>query len=451
MIRILYILIISILLTGCTKEVALPVIVDFETDVFNEDYSIPVQIVIINNTEGGDDYEWRFEGGIPSSSVNRNPGVILYEIKGVYNIELTATNRDGSRDTKTIEIQIDDPVIIDFNITNLIDNFSPATYTFQNNASGANSFLWTFEGGTPTTSTNETPGEIVFTEPGEHNITLEISNGRETYNLQKTIIVEPFLISDFDYEIAFQDDDLQIPVLTKFKNTSISATSYQWTFEGANITSSTEENPEVSFIEVGTHKITLTATNGKETKTTIQSIEVFNNTNLRTIENIKLGINTANNEGIGSFYNITDRLVYLTSEITTDNDNLIDLVFFGFNQNFTENFFTSPDNLSETSFENLQNAKTTLFINSQELDNRTDFTPLTSAQFDAMENDDLLHSKIIEETPSGIQGFDNSVIPRIVLFQTQEGQKGAIKIKEFVTDGQNSYVLLDIKLQKEAR
>ncbi len=448
--KLLYISTIFLLLCGCAKEEAVPVVVDFEFEVFNDDFSIPVQVVFFNRTVGGEEYEWKFEGGVPSRSVNRNPGVVQYEAKGTYTIELFSTNQDGESGSKTIEIQIDAPVLIDFEVTNLIDNFSPAIYQITNNSSGANTFNWTFEGGLPATSSEENPGEVSFATPGTHTIRLEISNDRETYDLEKTITVEPLLVSDFDFTVAFEDDDFQIPVRAQFENTSISATSYQWSFEGADIVTSSAEAPEVIFNVAGTHTITLTATNGKETKTISKTIEVFPDTNIRVFENIQLGINTAHNTSvIGSFYDIKNRKVYTAEEINSTNQEFVDLVFFGLNQNFDENFFTTPNDLSETSFPELQNAKNTIFINSQELDNRPGFLPFTVLQFDGMVDDTLLQGLSIEETNPGLQPFDDLLVPRIVLFQTQEGTKGAIKIKEYVEDGQNSYMIIDIKVQKE--
>ena len=68
-----------------------------------------------------------------------------------------------------------------------------------------------------------------------------------------------------------------------------------------------------------------------------------------------------------------------------------------------------------------------------------------------MSNDTLLNSLTIEETVGGSQDFDNSEVPRIVLFQTEAGIKGAIRINEFVEDGDNSFINTTIKFQKEAR
>ena len=45
--------------------------------------------------------------------------------------------------------------------------------------------------------------------------------------------------------------------------------------------------------------------------------------------------------------------------------------------------------------------------------------------------------------------FNNSVLPRIIPFKTQDNRKGLIKIKEFVADGLNSYIIIDIKVQKQ--
>ena len=446
--KIISILALLLLLIGCAKEEAVPVIVDFEFEVFNDDFSIPVQVVLFNRTEGGEDYEWTFEGGVPSRSVNRNPGVIQYTTKGMYTITLSSTNQDGERDSKTIEIQIDDPVILDFEVTNLVDNFSPARYAIQNNSMGADNFSWTFEGGTPATSSDQNPGEIVFDQPGDHLITLQISNGRETYDEQKTITVAPLLVADFDFEVAFDDDDFQVPARIQFQNKSISATSYQWDFEGASTLTSFENAPEVVFTREGTHTIHLMASNGKQTKTIHKEIEFFKNTNLREINDIKLGTNTAHtSNAVGAFYSIADRRAYTAEELTPEVEPRIDLVFFGLSSTFTRNRFVSPHKTVETTFDALQNPKNTIFINSQELCGCA--ASLTVSQFDGMQDDTLLKSLTIEETPGGLQDFDHTTQPRVVLFQTQEGKKGAIKIKDFVADGQNSYILVDIKIQKQ--
>src|SRR5690606_1965903 len=317
-----------------------------------------------------------------------------------------------------------------------------------NTTSGATNYRWGFEGGLPATSTEQHPPNIVFDEPGEYKIWLEVSNGFETYDLEKTIIVEENLDADFDWEVSFDDDDFQIPVELNMQSTHISTTTFQWIFENGTPSTSTEENPKVVFNEVGIHVITLIASNGKDSKTISKNVETYPNPNLKTFENIKLGINTShNNNEIGSFFSTYNREPYKKNEVNSENGPLIDIVFFGFNNSFSQNKFVSPNDLSSTTFESIPGATHTKFINSLESCSCSAF--LSVGDFDAMINDSELKDLVIEETVEGLQPFENSVVPRIILFENNRGIKGALKIKEYVQDGQGSYIIVDIKVQKE--
>ena len=448
LIHIYSILLIACLFFTCTKEVVVPVTAEFEIEIVNNDYSAPVQVVIFNKSKEADTYQWTFEGGTPSSSTSRNPGSIIYETEGEYSIKLYASNKDDSEDEKTVSFKIDAPVIIDFNVESIESNFPPVELVITNTTSGATNYRWGFEGGLPATSTEQHPPNIVFDEPGEYKIWLEVSNGFETYDLEKTIIVEENLDADFDWEVSFDDDDFQIPVELNMQSTHISTTTFQWIFENGTPSTSTEENPKVVFNEVGIHEITLIASNGKDSKTISKNVETYPNPNLKTFENIKLGINTShNNNEIGSFFSTYNREPYKKNEVNSENGPLIDIVFFGFNNSFSQNKFVSPNDLSSTTFESIPGATHTKFINS--LESCSCSASLSVADFDNMINDSELKDLVIEETVEGLQPFDNSVVPRIILFENNRGIKGALKIKEYVQDGQDSYIIVDIKVQKE--
>ena len=448
-IHILSIIVVSGLFFTCTKEQALPVNADFEYDVVNNDYSIPVQIVIFNKTEGADSYEWTFEGGKPAASFDRNPGAILYEAKGEYKIRLFATNIDDSESEKVITIKIDDPVIVNFEIEVIESNFPPVEVAINNSTTGASSYKWEFLGGNPSSSTNQNPPNVIFDQPGEHKIRLEVNNGLETYSMEKVVVVEENLNADFGWEVNFDDDDYQAPVSITMENNSISATTFQWTFENGVPSTSTESTPKVVFNEPGDYQITLIASNGKNSQSISKSIQISSNTNIRSFENVKLGINTShNNNVIGSFFSTSTRNTYASNEVNDTNGKDIDLVFFGLNSNFTLNKFVSPDEMSSTTFNDIPGASHTKFINSQE--SCICAASMSVLEFDTMTDDTLLQSLIIEETTGGLQQFNNSLVPRIVLFENTDGKKGAIKIKEYVQDGQNSYIVVDIKVQKIA-
>ncbi|QYS89619.1 hypothetical protein [Flavobacterium davisii] len=65
-----------------------------------------------------------------------------------------------------------------------------------------------------------------------------------------------------------------------------------------------------------------------------------------------------------------------------------------------------------------------------------------------MQNDSPLQPLLITSNLAGAQGFGKQ-LPRIVLFKTKDGRKGAIKIKNMITNGTNSYIVCDIKVQKQ--
>ena len=434
---------------SCVNEVALPVEVNFSIEVVNNDKTAPVKVKIINDTDGADTYNWTFEGGTPASSTNKNPGIITYEQEGEYVIKLEASNRDGNSDTKEEKIVVKPAVNIGFEIEIIKDNYSPVEIKITNTTVGAISYDWFFEGGTPNTSSKQHPENIMFTSPGEHKIRLKVSNGEEEYILEKKIEVLPFLVANFDYSVSFEDDDYQVPVKVSLENKSISTTNYNWTFEGATITSSIEENPEIEFLTPGTYSIQLKASNGKDEKTISKVITVYENTNLRTFENIKLGINTSHkNNQIGAYFSSLTRQVYTQNQLTNEVGSKIDIVFFGLNENFTFNKFISPHQATNVSFSAIPNATTTRLINKQEACNCS--TSLSVNEFDAMTNDAVLQNLVVEETSQGLEEFDNTVIPRVIVFETSDKRKGAIKIKEFVKNGANSHIVVDIKVQKEA-
>lgn len=448
--HIIYFLLLGIALISCTQEEAVPIEIAFDLDLFNNDYSVPVEVIVSNNTTGADTYEWIFEGAFPQESTKRNPGIITYKKKGSYQITLKTSNRDDVESVLTKVIDLNDPIVINFTVNPKENTFSPVTAIIENKTTGATNYEWFFENGTPETSSLKNPKEVIFSQPGLHTIRLTASNEKETEVLEKTITVAPLLVSDFDFEIDFESEDYQVPAKVNMINKSVSATQYFWTFTGANIASSILENPEVVFTQPGVQNIKLKVTNGKVTKEFSQEITLFKNTNLRMITDVKLGINTAHNNGtIGSFYSLSQRKVYHAEELNAENEKEIDLVYFGLNNQFTRNQFLAPDNLASTTFKDLTSAKNTKIINKQE--GCLCGVNISEAQFDALEDDVLLNSLNFTETLEGSLPFEQETAKRIVVFKTQDGRKGLIKINEFVANSTNSYIEVDIKVQKEKK
>lgn len=442
-IKIAQVILACLFLSACAKEQIIPVTADFDIVVVDNDYSVPVKVEIKNKTVGADTYQWIFEGANTPTSSLENPTPIVYLTKGNHKITLKASNKDGAKDEKSIDIQIDAAMKVDFDWEMVGSDVSPVTLQMKNKSEGAITYLWSFEKGLPETSVDEAP-KVVFNASGIHKIILKIDNGRENYSLEKTIEVKPAMTIDFDWTVDFVDNDYQAPVLLHLQNKSTNATFYSWSVEGANPKLSNEESPSILLPSAGTYTILLQTMNDKETKKLEKKITVLPNKNLLSFSKIKLGINTAQ-ETIGCFFSSKLGKVIKRSEVTPELGTLIDFGYFGLNDVFSFNQFLSPDEVETTTFLAIPNAIHTKIINMQEVVG----VQLSSEEFDKIDDGKYfdkitVNENIIEKSP-----FTNKTVPRVVLFQTVDGRKGAIKINDFVSSGKKSYILTDIKIQKE--
>jgi PKD repeat protein len=434
--------------SSCYKESFVLIEGDFSTSFVNNDESVPVIVKIKNAIVGAETFQWEFEGADPATSSLQDPGEILYSSPGTYSIKLTATNSDGER--KVIEKQIDikDAIIGAFSYQIIDNNFSPVEVQINNTTQGQGlTYSWTFQGGSPAAYAGQNPPNVIFTAPGDHTVTLSISNGFETTSLTATVTVAPYLESLFSWDVSLEDQDYQVPVTVNFANQSISATQYQWTIQGGSPSVSTLQNPSSVFSVPGTYTVSLTALNSKTSQTISHTITVLPNTNLQVFEDVKFGINSAHhNNSFGAFFSTANQEAYTANQITNQNSSAVDIAFQGLNSNFTSNKFISPDKVTDYGFLALANAQQTIFINSQNICNCG--LNFTVVQFDAMTDDSPLQPLNIPNSLAGAQEFGN-VFPRIVLFKTQDGRKGAIKVKGKVQNGTSSYLICDIKVQKQ--
>lgn len=142
------------------------------------------------------------------------------------------------------------------------------------------SYLWTFEGGTPATSVEKNP-TITYNTIGNYEVTLTYFTdaGTTTKSIPNYITVEAPVAPTADFSVnnqtVFQGNALE------FQDTSLGdPTSWLWTFENGTPSTSTEQNPTITYNTQGTFKVTLEATNiaGSNTKEVVDYITVTENT-----------------------------------------------------------------------------------------------------------------------------------------------------------------------------
>ena len=85
--RNVFIFMFAILVSSCLKQTAVPIKSAFSIEL-SEDKASPVTIQLKNESYGADEYEWTYEGGIPSSSNQKSPGKVVFTQAGATTLEV---------------------------------------------------------------------------------------------------------------------------------------------------------------------------------------------------------------------------------------------------------------------------------------------------------------------------------------------------------------------------
>lgn len=286
------------LVSSCLKETAVPIESAFTIET-SEDKTSPVTIQLKNESYGADEYEWTFEGGVPGSSNQRDPGNVVFSQAGEHKITLRVWNAVEEKMSQQT-LRVDSAMTIDFDFTVAINDIAPGTVSIINKSKGGSQYEWTFEGGIPSTSNRQHPGTITFTEGGEHKIHLRVFNGSKYEERTKTLTLQPPMQADFSYAPLPVDQDWEAPLTLKTTNLTTGGLSYHWVCAGANVMSPTDETTAIRLEHAGTYKLQMIAGNGKEEKVVEKSIVIKPNSGIIKQNDIKFGINEAKNN-VGCF------------------------------------------------------------------------------------------------------------------------------------------------------
>jgi M6 family metalloprotease-like protein len=129
------------------------------------------------------------------------------------------------------------------------------------------SWLWTFEGATPGTSTEQHPEGITWANPGTYAVSLEVENpwGQNTISKSGFITITEDLVPEVSF---FASDTVCCTGQTISLNdfSTVCPEVWSWsitpnTFDYVNGSNANSQNIEVVFNEPGTYTVELTATN----------------------------------------------------------------------------------------------------------------------------------------------------------------------------------------------
>jgi PKD repeat protein len=235
------------------------------TDVPEAGFSFSANETVVNFTNeslNGDTYAWDFGDG--NTSTEESPEYD-YLFNGTYVVELVASNNCGSSTiSETITIEAAPTGIINANVT---AGCTPLNVTYDGTSSfNADSFFWTFEGGTPASSTMAEP-QVQYDSAGTFDVILVTTNafGADTVFLNNYVSVSSSPEADFSYV----DNELEVT----FSSMATGFDSLSWDFGDGNMSS--ETNPIHTYANEGTYEVVLVAMSQScGNDTSIQMIDV---------------------------------------------------------------------------------------------------------------------------------------------------------------------------------
>jgi len=159
------------------------------------------------STENPTEWEWTFEGGSPGTSSSQNP-IVRFNNEGIYTVTLTSSNLGGSN------TMVKEDYIIVGGTAPEADFSASATNIMQGDKINFSdlstgdpiSWEWEFEGGIPSTSTDQNPQDIEYPEGGAFNVSLSVTNevGSNTKLIDDYILVDWVGIEDFNNKNDFK-------------------------------------------------------------------------------------------------------------------------------------------------------------------------------------------------------------------------------------------------------
>lgn len=209
-------------------------------------------VTFVNNSVGSSFYEWNFGDGNTSTVIAPTH---TYQTPGTYTITLVANPGWACADTTEVEYIVHEPMIFGFPS---VEPECILTNSFDFSASGnysPNAILsWDFGVlANPQTSNLENPSNIVYSDSGNHVISLTVNDNGCVETIYDTVVVFPEVTVDF-----FQPDELGCqPYTVTFQDSSFSWTDMEYFWEFGDGSTSTEASPTHTYLDTGLYTVIL--------------------------------------------------------------------------------------------------------------------------------------------------------------------------------------------------
>ena len=212
------------------------------------------------STSNTTSWSWDFPGGSPSSSTEQNPSV-TYANAGTYTVTLVVSNSTGTSTLTETDFIVVAPLASPSFTTSLDEN----TVTFTNTSTDATSYSWDFGDGN--TSTESDPIHT-YSDDDQYTVILTATNDCGTETTQQIVTTSSAPQAAFTSSGTSGCEPLTVNFTDGSTNNT---TSWSWDFPGGSPSSSTEQNPSVTYANAGTYTVILIASNSTGNSTVTET------------------------------------------------------------------------------------------------------------------------------------------------------------------------------------
>ncbi len=225
-------------------------------------------------------YLWNFDGAAPNTTA-QNPGLVRFDVPGVYRVQLTAKDSLGAVDrspavriitvTSTTSITPPDSQILQpaSSVTIAVGDsvdFSGQAVAAAN--SGPFTYLWNFDGAAPN-ATVAAPGAVTFHNEGIYNVSFRVTDANGISDptpatvqivVQNTLALnEPpngVIVSPVTDMVIYEGDSLNFTAVGYDPDGD--TMSFLWSFDGGAPDKFVKDPGVVQFKKAGVYQVTMT-------------------------------------------------------------------------------------------------------------------------------------------------------------------------------------------------
>ena len=199
---------------------------------------------------------WNWDFGDGNTSNQQNP-FHTYSTSGTYTITLNVASQKGCKDTTTNVVTVYDPPVANFSgsgagcgsacVTNFTDLSLHPSGTIA-------TWQWSFPGGTPSSSTAQTPPKICYDKTGSYGASLIVTTNygcKDTVTL--TSIVNVYSLPKAKFCVDPESTPITDPVFSFCDLWSADVVKWSWNFGDSSAVDTINKNPMHSYSATATN------------------------------------------------------------------------------------------------------------------------------------------------------------------------------------------------------